>query len=86
MNTIEIWSPRFYDQKVLIKAFQLQPGMNRIVFTKSRAWANKELLMDADRIRSYPIEAHGRTGVYAVPLSDFEIKLLSPSGQTALPV
>lgn len=70
MNIIYIFAPRFHDMKVLIKPFNIKPGMNKIKFTK--AWQDKELLMEAEKIKSYPMEAHGESGVYAVPVDDFE--------------
>lgn len=70
MHTIEIWSPRFHDLKVLIKPWRIQPGINRIIFTKT--WRDKVLLMDGEKIKSYPMEGHGESGVYVVPVKDFE--------------
>ena len=68
MNIIKIWTPKFSTQEVLIKPWQVKPGMNKVVFTKCRYGA---LLMDGDKIKSYPMIAHGKTGVLAVPIKDF---------------
>jgi len=77
MNTIEIWAPRFkdvYGEKrspvVLIAPYKVQPGMNRIIFTKTMT--DKQLLMDGAKIKSYPMESNSKIGCYAVPLKDFE--------------
>lgn len=79
MNTIEIWAPKFSTQQILIAPYHVQPGLNRIVFTKT--WRDKVLLMDAAKIKSYPMQSNGSIGVYAIPIKDFEIE---PTGQTDL--
>lgn len=73
MNVIEIWAPRFKDMKVLIKPWRVQPGINKIVFTKT--WQDKVLLMDGEKMRTYPMEGHSESGVYAIPVNDFEKEL-----------
>lgn len=70
MNKIEIWSPRFKDMTVLIAPYKVQPGMNKIVFTKT--WQDKVLLMDGARIKTYPMQSNGTIGCYAVPVRDFD--------------
>lgn len=70
MNTIEIWAPRFKDMTVLIAPYHVQPGINRIVFTKT--WRDKVLLMDGDKIKSYPMQDNGKIGCHAVPVKDFD--------------
>lgn len=79
MNVIEIWSPKFSTMEVLIKPFNVKDGMNKIIFTKT--WRDKVLLMEGEKIRSYPMIGHGATGVYAVPVADFQTE---PSNQEAL--
>lgn len=69
-NTIEIWAPRFKDLKVLVKPWRIKPGVNRVVFTKT--WLDKILLMDGDKMKTYPIEGHGATGVHVIPVKDFD--------------
>lgn len=69
-NTIVIWTPRWRDKKVLVKDYRIKPGKNKVIF---RDWkADKALVMDGDRMRAYPMESHGVSGVHAIPLSDFE--------------
>lgn len=79
MNTIEIWAPKFSNMTVLIKPYRIRDGMNRVVFTKT--WRDKVLLMDGERLRSYPIEGHGASGCHAVPVKDFDKE---PSKQLTL--
>lgn len=69
MNTIEIWAPRFRDKKVLIAPYHVQPGANRVIFTKTMK--HLRLLMDGAKIKSYPMESNGTIGCHAVPLKDF---------------
>lgn len=71
-NIIEIWAPRFKDLKVLIKPWRIQPGLNKVIFTKT--WRDKELIMDGEKMKSYPMEGHGEAGVYAIPVRDFEME------------
>lgn len=78
-NTIEIFAPRFHDMKVLIAPYKVQPGINRIIFTKT--WRDKVLLMDGAKIKSYPMESNGTIGCYCVPVADFQTE---PSRQEAL--
>ena len=79
MNTIEIWAPRFSTQDVLIAPYHVQPGVNRIIFTKT--WKDKVLLMTGEQIKSYPMQSNGKIGCYAVPVKDFEAE---PTNQLKL--
>ena len=69
-NTIDIWAPRFKDMTVLIAPFKVQPGINRIIFTKT--WQDKQLFMDGEKIKSYPMQDNGKIGCHAVPVNDFD--------------
>lgn len=69
-NVIEIWSPKFSTMEVLIKPFNVKDGMNKIIFTKT--WRDKVLLMEGDKLRTYPMISHGKTSVYVVPVKDFD--------------
>lgn len=79
MNVIEIWSPKFSTMEVLIKPFNVKDGMNKIIFTKT--WRDKVLLMEGEKIRSYPRISHGKSSVYAIPVADFK---RMPTNQEAL--
>lgn len=68
-NIIKIWAPKFSTQEVLIAPYHVQPGINKVVFTKTRYGA---LLMDGAKIKSYPMVFNGKIGVHAVPIKDFE--------------
>lgn len=73
MNTIsDIFAPRFKDRKVLVAPYRIQPGMNRIIFSKTMK--DKAFYMDASKMKSYPQESNGTIGCYAIPLADFEVK------------
>lgn len=69
MNTIPIWEPRYHDRKILIKCYKVVDGPNRIIFTRCN---QPSLLMDGERIRTYPVKPHGKKPVYEVPWGDFE--------------
>lgn len=86
MNTIEIWAPRFKDKYgagrspvVLIAPFHVQPGINRVIFTKTMK--HIRLVMDGAKIKSYPMESNGTIGCHAVPLKDFDDE---PTNQESL--
>jgi hypothetical protein len=70
INTITIFAPRFHDMKVLVKPWRIQDGVNKIIFTKT--WQDKVLLMEGEKMKTYPMEGHGETGVYAIPVNDFD--------------
>lgn len=78
-NIIYIFAPKFSTMEVLIKPFNVKDGVNKIIFTKT--WRDKVLLMEGEKIRSYPMIGHGETGVYVVPVADFQTE---PSKQEAL--
>lgn len=78
-NVIEIWSPRFHDMKVLIAHYHVKSGMNKIIFTKT--WRDKVLLMEGEKIKTYPMESNGTVGCYAIPVDDF---IKAPTGQLEL--
>lgn len=69
MNTIDIWSPKFSTNEVLISPYKIKPGLNRIIFTKSNL---SPLLIDSEDIRKYPLTSNGSIGVHAVPMSAFK--------------
>ena len=70
MNTIKIWAPRFKDMVVLIAPYHVKAGVNKIIFTNT--WKDKQLLMDGEKIKSYPLESNGKIGCHAVPVKDFD--------------
>lgn len=65
---IEIWSPRYYDRKVLIAKYKVVPGANQIKFTKAKCLKDKVFTIDGKDITKYPIETNGTIPCYVVPL------------------
>lgn len=70
-NTIQIKAPRFSRRDVLVAPWRVQPGINRIVFTET--WKDKELFMDGNQMKSYPMEGNGKIECLAIPIRDFEV-------------
>ena len=87
MNEIKIFAPKFKTNTVLVATWKVKPGMNRIRFTKT--WLDKILLMEADRLMTYPIVGNGSLNpvtrkpntFYNVPVDDFA---KADTGQIAL--
>lgn len=72
MNIIEIWSPKYSTQSVLIGKRNVLAGMNRIIFTKAKHLAGGIYQMDGKKIRTYPIVSNGSISCYDVPFDDLE--------------
>lgn len=74
MNHINIWQPKYSTKEVLIKSFNIHNGINQIDFTKCD---HPSLQMDGMKIKSYKMIGHGKRGVYAVPIKDFDTVTLT---------
>jgi len=71
-NRIEIWQPRYKDNKVLIAKFKV--GMNNeIVFTKAKHLMNNTYYLSGEDIRSSDTDTNGKIPVYAVPMDKLRI-------------
>lgn len=65
---IEIWNPRWHDRRVLIAKYKVHPGINQIIFTKSKCLKDRIYKVDAEIITKYPTETNGSIPCYSVPL------------------
>ena len=70
---IEIWQPRYHDNKVLIATYKVERGTNQIRFTKDRRLAGKTYVVSGDKIKSCPVETNGRIACYSVPMEYLEL-------------
>ena len=66
---IEIWQPRYKDNRVLIAAHKVEDGVNEIIFTKAKHLEGVVFTIEGDEIRSCPLESNGKIDCYSVPLS-----------------
>ncbi len=67
MNVMDIWSPRYHDNKVLLAKYKVHDGINKIVFTKARHLTGKSFYITGEEIRKHKLENNGRIPCYAVP-------------------
>jgi hypothetical protein len=65
---IEIWQPRWKDRKVLVAKYKVGT-LNKIVFTKAKAYEGMTFILQGKDIATYPIEDNGKISCYAVPLN-----------------
>ncbi len=65
---IEIWTPRYHDNVVLIATYKVQSGDNLIRFTKAKHLQGKVYKISGSDIRSCPLDDNGRISCFAVPL------------------
>ena len=68
---IEIWQPRYHDNKVLIAKYKTGVK-NEIVFTKAKHLTGMIFAISGEKLARYPIENNGSISCYAVPLDDLE--------------
>jgi len=71
---IEIWHPRYYDNKVLIAKHKVSSGINRIVFTKANSYKGKVFEVSGSVIASCPLGTNGRIACYIVPMDKLEVQ------------
>lgn len=65
---IEIWSPRYHDNVVLIAKYKVCNGQNMIRFTRAKHLLGKTFRVSGDEIRRCKVETNGRIPCYAVPM------------------
>lgn len=68
MNRIEIWSPKYMTDSVLIATYRVQKD-NQVVFTKARHLEGKTFYISGEDIRRCPIVTNGKIACYDVPMS-----------------
>lgn len=69
---IEIWTPRYHDNVVLIATYKVKNGENRIQFTKANHLKGMTFKAMGEDIRNCPIDTNGRIECFAVPMSMLE--------------
>jgi hypothetical protein len=69
-NTIEVWSPRWHDRKVLIAKFRVGTH-NLIKFTKAPSLEG-EYYISGENVRKFPLDTNGKIPCYAVSLEELE--------------
>ena len=77
MNKIEIWSPKYSNNTVLIAKHKVAQGENLIYFTEANHLPNYYSMQGADIIK-YPTQVNltkngKKLVVYVVPLNDFKV-------------
>lgn len=72
LNTIEIWSPKYSTDEVLIDPKKVA-SHNKIVFTKSNSLKDSQYYISGQLIKSYPLVSNGSIQVHAVPMSKLEL-------------
>ena len=70
MRTIEIWSPRYKDNTVLIASYKVKKGRNYVEFTKAPHLTGFYWATDKD-IKASPVQKNGKIIVYCVPFDKF---------------
>lgn len=68
-HRIEVWEPRWHDRVALVGCHHVRPGLNVIVFPKTKTMPG-EYPMDGTKLRSYPVGTNGVIRCYEVPLAD----------------
>ena len=74
-HIIEIWEPRYKDNKALIGKHHVVEGINYITFTKAPKLKERVYEVHSATIKAHPVQANGRGEVYCVPM-----KALKPVG------
>lgn len=82
-NTIEIWSPKYSTDEVLIAVKKVK-DKNRIIFTQAKHLAGRVYLVSGQVIKKYPIQTNGTIPCYAVPMNKLELisKPISKQGSS----
>lgn len=66
-NIIEIWQPRYKDNKVLIAAYKIHKGTNYLKFTKAKHLEGIIFEFDGDYALNCPLQKNGGTVVVCLP-------------------
>lgn len=73
MNTIEIWQPRYKDNKCLIATYKVKSGYNYIVFTKAKHLEGKLYRVHSIDVLDCPVQKNGAGAVFVVPMERLEL-------------
>lgn len=71
MQNIEIWQPRYKDNKVLIAKYKIGAD-NLITFTKAKHLKGMRFRISGQDIQKYPITDNGKIACYEVPFDVLE--------------
>lgn len=71
MQRIEIWSPKYSTNSVLIAKYKVGAN-NLVVFTKANHLAGMEYSISGEEVKKYPLQKNGNTEVYVVPFDSLE--------------
>jgi hypothetical protein len=71
MKKLEVWHPRYHDQRVLLAAHKIGQH-NSITFTKSQSMGTEPYYISGVKARQFKKENNGRIDCYAVPISELE--------------
>lgn len=69
---IEIWTPRYHDNTVLIATYRVKNGENQIRFTKANHLKDMVFKANGEDIRKCPVDTNGKIECYAVPMGMLE--------------
>ncbi len=69
---LEIWQPRYFDNRVLIATYKVQDGENLITFTKDNKLKGVVFSVSSDIIKKCPVETNGKIDCYAVPMKELK--------------
>jgi hypothetical protein len=69
---IELWFPRYKDNKVLIAKYKVCSGDNHIIFTKAKHLLGMKFKISGIEISKCPIETNGTIDCYAVEFNKLE--------------
>lgn len=71
MRLLEIWSPRYHDQRVLLAAHKVGEH-NKITFTKAPSMGTDPYYISGKNVKKFKKETNGAIAVYSVPLAELE--------------
>lgn len=72
LNTIEIWSPKYSTDQVLIDPKKVMTH-NKIIFTKAKHLEGKEYYIRGLTIRQSHLVSNGKIMCHAVPMDKLEL-------------
>lgn len=70
---IEIWSPRYSTNSVLVAVYKVSKGENHVKFIKAKHLAGMVFKFDGAAVmQKCPIETNGKISCYAIPMDMLE--------------
>lgn len=68
---IEIWQPRYKDNKVLLAKYKVGTH-NSVTFTKAKHLMGQEFYISGEKVKTFPIDNNGKIECYAVDMNELE--------------